>query len=50
MGEAQGITEQNDTAPIAASESAETEAPRSHSGRGIRLLATAGAIVLGYAM
>src|SRR5690348_8577905 len=50
MGEAQGITEQDDTAPRAASESAETEAPRSHSGRGIRLLATAGAIVLGYAM
>ena len=51
MGEAQGVSEQpgqSDTAPLAANPA--EEAPHRHSGRGIRLLATVGAIVLAYAM
>lgn len=53
MGEAQGVSEQpgqSDTAPLAENPPAEAATPRRNSGRGIRLLATVGAIVLAYAM
>lgn len=49
MSDAQGVSEQSDTAPLASKPSA-TETRRSHSGRWIRLLATVGTLVFAYAV
>ena len=50
MSDAQGVSEQSDTAPLAPKPSVAAETRRSHSGRWIRLLATVGALVFAYAV
>ena len=50
MSEAQGVSDQPGQSGTAPLENPPAEPPRSHSGRGIRLLATVGAIALAYAM
>src|SRR5690348_7654049 len=49
MSDAQGVSAQDDTAPIAANPSATPKGERASSGRLVRLLATVGALVFAYA-
>ncbi len=49
MSDAQGISAQDDTAPIAANPTAASKVERASSGRLVRLLATVGALVFAYA-
>ena len=49
MSDAQGVSAQDDTAPMAANPSAASKAERASSGRLVRLLATVGALVFAYA-
>ena len=49
MSDAQGVSAQDDTAPIAAKPMAATKGERASSGRLVRLLATVGALVFAYA-
>ena len=49
MSDAQGVSAQDDTAPMAANPSEASKAGRASSGRLVRLLATVGALVFAYA-
>jgi len=50
MSDAQGVSAQDDTAPLAANPSAASKGERVSSGRLVRLLATVGAMVFAYVM
>jgi hypothetical protein len=49
MSDAQGVSAQDDTAPLAANPSARPKGERASSGRLVRLLATVGALIFAYA-
>jgi hypothetical protein len=50
MSDAQGVSEQSDTAPLAPKPSVAADTQPRHSGRWIRLLATVGALIFAYAV
>src|SRR5690348_16698002 len=49
MSDGQGVSAQDDTAPLGANPSAASKSERASSGRLVRLLATVGALVFAYA-